>query len=579
MGQWPPQQRLRRRRSRGRLSRLVLVVAVVFMVLVSVSAQEAGVDAASADGTDGSTAVGATDAPAGSTASANATPAATTAAPVATDAATTTAPEAETPVPTETTPTPTEATPTPTTAAPTETPVPTTAAPTETPVPTTAAPVETTAPTTEAPTTAPVTDAPVATTAAPAPTTTAPAATTAAPTPTTTAPAATTTAPTPTPTPTPATNAPTTSAASSSSGSSQTSSSGTYKSSTSDEESGAGTVAPADLTTLSPISGDSDADDATTDSSSASSVGTSTSSASSATLGTWQIALIVSGVLVAVVASLFFVRFQNHRGRVFKRARGSSQQRALDSFFRQNRVTLMASVNHSSSQLAFNATRNGGHFTAPLTPPEQIPTTSLGPREAPPTATAADARPRGRTADVIAGPAADMFSRDTTRSAMSSTRSYSGGDFDSFIGQSYANSNHSSSVYYTPSERSDSIVDSSVASTTNRSTRRFLARHMSSGGEPSRGTVRSDRSSSDFSVFNSSVDSIDDSQRTFVSITLPTTTTDSARSGGLRANSDASDGSESFLGRESRYSRDSYDSYGVAPESAYRVSELSEGEI
>jgi hypothetical protein len=282
--------------------------------------------------------------------------------------------------------------------------------------------------------------------------------------------------------------------------------------------------------------------------------------------------LIVAGVLVAVVASLFFVRFQNKRGRVFKRARGSSQQRALDSFFRQNRVTLMASANHSASQLAFNATRTG-HFTAPLTPPEEIPTTSLGPREAPPTVTAAAIRPRGRTADVIAGPAADMFSRDTTRSAMSSTRSYSNGDFDSFVGENYSGSNHSSSIYYTPSERSDSIVDSSVASTTNRSTRRFMARHMSSGGDTYRGTVRSDRSSSDFSVFNASADSIDDSQREFVSIALPSTATESARSNPRRS---YSDGGESFRSHDSR---DSYDSYGLAPESGYRVSELSEGEI
>lgn len=397
-----------------------------------------------------------------------------------------------------------------------------------------------------------------------------------------------TTAPTSTPTPTstsasttkaPTTSAPASTTASSSSGSSN-SAADNLESSYEPDESGAGTVAPADLTTLAPIAADSDEDDED-DSGNASSIGTSSSTSSSASLGGWKLALIISGILCAVVASLFFVRFQNKRGRVFKRARGSSQQRALDSFFRQNRVTLMQQSHvHASSQLAFHATGNGGHFAAvpaPLTPPEDIPVTSLGVRDRP-----VVVRPRGQTADLIAGPQADMFSRATTRSGASSTRSYS--DYDSFTGMSFGTtSNHSSSVYDTPSERSDSVTDSS----TNRS-RRFFSQ-MSSGDEgrtirsvssasfgDMRATQRSDRSSSDFSVFNTteSVDSIDD--QSFVSITLPSTI---SRPDSIQH---ADSGSSSLI--DSIDDRDSYDSiddeaYHSEVDSIHRVSELSEGEI
>ncbi|KAG2783083.1 hypothetical protein Pcac1_g7321 [Phytophthora cactorum] len=200
-----------------------------------------------------------------------------------------------------------------------------------------------------------------------------------------------------------------------------------------------------------------------------------------------------------------------------KRDRGSTQQRALDSFFRQNRVTVARETGISS----------GNFVTDPLTPRDEIAVTMPS---------NAHDRPRTKTADLIAGSAAQAFNRrtrpDSSASIDTPTDSHND-EYDSFTGRHNAPSvvstgssnlyrSDSSNIYRSDSVFSDtssvslgSIAPSSqrsvqtplfptrldtVASSTARNSKR--ASSATSIGDV-RDTNRSDRSSSDFSVFNS----------------------------------------------------------------------------
>lgn len=79
----------------------------------------------------------------------------------------------------------------------------------------------------------------------------------------------------------------------------------------------------------------------------------STMSKRSASFGGWKLALVIVGTVCAVLISVFFVhrRYVRHAA-ANKRDRGSSQQRALDSFFRQNRVTVPRDTGASSNSFA-----------------------------------------------------------------------------------------------------------------------------------------------------------------------------------------------------------------------------------
>eukprot|EP00644_Phytophthora_capsici_P016773 jgi/Phyca11/12369/fgenesh1_pm.PHYCAscaffold_111_\ len=212
-----------------------------------------------------------------------------------------------------------------------------------------------------------------------------------------------------------------------------------------------------------------------------------------------------------------------------KRDRGSSQRRALDSFFRRNRVTVARDTGVSS----------GNFVTDPLTPRDEIAVTM-------PSNNVLD-RSRTMTADIIAGSAAQAFNRRTRPGSSASietpTESNHGDDYDSFIGRHNAPSvvstdssnfyrSDSSNVYGADSMYSDSssvslgsIAPSATSSQRSAQTPMFPTRletvaastrsskrasSATSIGDV-RDTNRSDRSSSDFSVFNpSSVSSSDD---------------------------------------------------------------------
>ncbi|KAK1942557.1 hypothetical protein P3T76_006056 [Phytophthora citrophthora] len=504
-----------------------------------------------------------------------AVPVATTPAPVATPAppVTDASPATAAPVPTEAPTAPTVA---PATDAPTAGPVPTeapTAAPAPTEAPTTALPATeapTTAPVaTEAPTTAPVaTEAPTAAPATPAapvttsPATTAPVATTPTPTasspaPATTIPTPTTAAPTATPTssPPPATPQPAASSSSSdsnsatgsstsasaassmsskSSGVSQSSGNSATDTSNSDSVGNSGGLTFAPITSDEGDTGTDAGADTTASSKGSDPTNASTSSGQSESFGGWKLAIVIVGAVCAVLASVFFVHMRHVRAAAAnKRDRGSSQQRALDSFFRRNRVTVARDTGASS----------GNFVTDPLTPRDEIAVTM-------PSNSALD-RPRTKTADLIAGSTAQAFNRRTrpgsgagsNASIETPTESYNGDDYNSFIGRHNAPSvvstdssnfyrSDSSNVYGADSMYSDSSsvslgsiapsVSSSQRSaqmpmfptrleTVAASTRSSKRASSATSIGDVRDTNRSDRSSSDFSVFNpSSVSSSDD---------------------------------------------------------------------
>ncbi|OWZ23212.1 hypothetical protein PHMEG_0001925 [Phytophthora megakarya] len=216
-----------------------------------------------------------------------------------------------------------------------------------------------------------------------------------------------------------------------------------------------------------------------------------------------------------------------------KRDRGSSQRRALDSFFRQNRVTVARETGVSGNFIVSD----------PLTPSDEIAVTM-------PSNSVLE-RPRSRTADLIAGSAAQAFNRRTRpgsaagsiASIETPTESYQGDEYDSFTGRHNAptlestdssdiyrsdSSNiyrsDSSNIYHSDSVFSDtssvslgsiapSIASSQCSAQTPVFPNRFetvaqirnskRASSATSIGDV-RDTNRSDRSSSDFSVFNSS---------------------------------------------------------------------------
>ncbi|KAF1775901.1 hypothetical protein GQ600_10018 [Phytophthora cactorum] len=409
---------------------------------------------------------------------------------------------------------------------------PPTTAPVTTEAPT-AAPAATPAPpAAPAPTTAPPTTAPVPATLTPTATTQAPASTT--PTPTTATPD-TTTSPLPA-TPQPAASS-SSSASDSATGSSDSSASLPSGQSSdvtqSSGDSGANPspgdgVGNAGGLTLSPITSDesdtntgtdANADTSHNNNSESEPSNASTSSGQSESLGGWKLALVIVGAVCAVLASVFFVHMRHVRvAAANKRDRGSTQQRALDSFFRQNRVTVARETGISS----------GNFVTDPLTPRDEIAVTMPS---------NAHDRPRTKTADLIAGSAAQAFNRrtrpDSSASIDTPTDSHND-EYDSFTGRHNAPSvvsTGSSSLYRSDSSniyRSDSVFSDTssvslgsiapssqrsvqtplfptrldtVASSTARNSKR--ASSATSIGDV-RDTNRSDRSSSDFSVFNSS---------------------------------------------------------------------------
>jgi hypothetical protein len=305
------------------------------------------------------------------------------------------------------------------------------------------------------------------------------------------------------------------------------------------------------------------------------------------------------------MASIFFVHMRHVRAAAAnKRSRGSSQQRALDSFFRQNRVTVARETGVSS----------GNFVTDPLTPRDEIAVTI-------PSNKSQD-RPRTNTADIIAGSAAQAFNRRTTRpgsaagssaSIETPTNSYHSDEYDSFTGRHHAPSTvstNSSNFYRSNSVYSDTSSLGSIAPSATSSQRSVQmpvfpsrletvaspgraskrASSAASSGEV-RDTNRSDRSSSDFSVFNaSSVASSDDIYR------ISTQLIDVAA---LPESSELRGSHDSYLSRDSdelsefsvdeSYSNESFgtvDSYATRSTNSDSIvfrtskeSELSEGEI
>ncbi|KAG6611832.1 uncharacterized protein IUM83_14293 [Phytophthora cinnamomi] len=240
----------------------------------------------------------------------------------------------------------------------------------------------------------------------------------------------------------------------------------------------------------------------------------STSSGKSESLGGWKLAAVVVGVVGAVVAAVFFVHARHVRmAAASKRSRGSSEQRALDSFFRQNRVTVPRETGGSSSN---------NFVSDPLTPRDEIAVTMPS---------------NNQQAHVVAGAAALAFnSRNRPGSGAGSsasietpTESYHGNnDYDSFTGNAPSMvSVASSGAFGKHSEFSESSSLGSIAPSATSSQRsaqvpgfptrletvvasqiRTSKRGSSAAsfGDAQRDTQRSDRSSSDFSVFNASVD-------------------------------------------------------------------------
>ncbi|KAE9315432.1 hypothetical protein PF008_g19245 [Phytophthora fragariae] len=188
-----------------------------------------------------------------------------------------------------------------------------------------------------------------------------------------------------------------------------------------------------------------------------------------------------------------------------KRSRGSSEQRALDSFFHQNRVTVPRETGVSS----------GNFVSDPLTPRDEIALTMPS---------------NNHKADVVTGSAAMAFNNMTRpgsgASIESPTESYHDNEYDSFSGRHNApsmGSVASSSAYRTNSEFSESSSLGSIAPSATSSQRsahlpgfptrletvaasQIRSSNRSTSIGDVRDTHRSDRSSSDFSVFNASVD-------------------------------------------------------------------------
>ncbi|KAL4145907.1 hypothetical protein PRNP1_011780 [Phytophthora ramorum] len=280
--------------------------------------------------------------------------------------------------------------------------------------------------------------------------------------------------------------------------------------------------------TLSPISSDDGDTDtgANTDTSNTGSEPTnaSTSSGKADSFGGWKLAIVIAGAVCAVVASIFLVHMRHVRTvAANKRPRGSSQRRALDSFFRQNRVTVPRETGISS----------GIFVTDPLTPRDEIAVTIPS-----------NNLPRTKTVDLIAGSAAQAFNRRTRPAGSSGsidtpTDSYNGNGYDSFTGRNHtpsivsvasSNAYNSNSVYSDTSSISLGSIAPSVSSSqrsfapsglSDQFTRPRLQTVASQGRSSKRAssatsigdgrdTNRSDRSSSDFSVFNTSVASTEE---------------------------------------------------------------------
>uniref|UniRef100_A0AAV1TBE4 Uncharacterized protein n=1 Tax=Peronospora matthiolae TaxID=2874970 RepID=A0AAV1TBE4_9STRA len=166
----------------------------------------------------------------------------------------------------------------------------------------------------------------------------------------------------------------------------------------------------------------------------------STSAGRPRPLGGWKLALVVIGAICVVIVSIILVHMRYVRvAAANKRHRGSSQQRALDSFFRQNRVTVGRETGISS----------GVFVTDPLTPRDEIAVTMP-----------MDARFQTQTVDFtaaapVAAPA--YVRRPYTPGVLDTpTDSHQGQEFDSFTGPApLALSSSSSSLYWSNSVSSD----------------------------------------------------------------------------------------------------------------------------
>uniref|UniRef100_M4BCH2 RxLR effector candidate protein n=1 Tax=Hyaloperonospora arabidopsidis (strain Emoy2) TaxID=559515 RepID=M4BCH2_HYAAE len=163
----------------------------------------------------------------------------------------------------------------------------------------------------------------------------------------------------------------------------------------------------------------------------------STTSGRPRPLGGWKLALVVIGAICVVIVSIILVHMRHVRVvAANKRHRGSSQQRALESFFRQNRVTVGRETGISS----------GVFVTDPLTPRDEIAVTMP-----------MDARFQTQTVDFTAAAAPAYIRRPCTPGVLDTpTDSHQGQEFDSFTGPApLALSSSSSSLYWSNSVSSD----------------------------------------------------------------------------------------------------------------------------
>ncbi|CAI5733642.1 unnamed protein product [Peronospora destructor] len=203
----------------------------------------------------------------------------------------------------------------------------------------------------------------------------------------------------------------------------------------------------------------------------------STSSPHSQSLNDWELVLVIIGAVCAVVASIFFMHMRHRRtAAANRRLRDTVSQRALDSFFWRNRVTVVRETTLSSN-------------AEPLTPRDDIPiTTSFGERS------------RVKTSMPIAESEAKDLDRNTqlnsTTRIVASPDDYDGDKHDSFTGPK------SSSVSFSiPATTHYAYLDTSFVSI-GSNTPIISSSQSSSPGN----TNRTDRSSNGFSVSNMSSD-------------------------------------------------------------------------
>ncbi|CAI5708111.1 unnamed protein product [Hyaloperonospora brassicae] len=225
-----------------------------------------------------------------------------------------------------------------------------------------------------------------------------------------------------------------------------------------------------------------------------------TSSGRPTPLGGWKLALVIVGAICVVIVSVISVHLRHVRvSAANKRRRDSSQQRALDSFFRQTRATLGRDTGLSS----------GVFVTDPLTPRDEIAVTMPS----------GGGRLRTKTADFAATNALSYASvrRPMTPGALDTpTDSQQGNEYDSFTGPvPLARSSSPPAFYYSNSVASDassvsfgSIGPSSSSLVPLPSAIRGTRASSVTFRADARETYRSAQSSSNFSVrFASSVSS------------------------------------------------------------------------